>query len=152
MDTNAMCDALAEWAQETVPAIESAYTHLPGSKPEALPDVIVELTRSYIQRGGGEQFPFWQLQEMHVEGYDCQLAIMVDNSDPDAAATALRGYRDLLAAAVRAQPTLAGRVPFRSPFVSFDFTPPFVEYEDGTTGREMTMSLTVGDLVEVEGG
>ena len=85
-----------------------------------------------------------------VEGYDLELAFMVDNQDPEAAATSLRSYRDLLSAAVRATPDLGGRVPFRSPFVSFDFTPPFVEYEDGTTGREMTMQLTVGDLVEVE--
>lgn len=150
MDTQDLCENVAAWALETASAIETSYTFTPASKPEAMPDVVVELARTFVQATGGDQFPFYSLQEVMVEGYDLEIAVMVDNRDPEAAAESLRGIRDLLCAAVRLQPNLNGRVPFRSPFVRFDFTPPFVEYEDGTTGREMTMALTVGDIVEVD--
>ena len=110
MDTNDLCDNIAEWARETVGELLADYTYVPAAKPEALPDVIVELSRTFVQRGGGEQFPQWELQQMMVEGYDLELALMVDNTDPAAAAESLRDYRDLLSEAVRRQPTLTDRV------------------------------------------
>jgi len=148
MDTNALTTAIIEWAQETVPELEAGYTYAPAAKPEPMPDVVATLVRTFVQMGGEEVFPLWQLQQRLVEGYEYALSFTVDNQDPSLAAEQLRGFRDALVLAVITQPTLNDRVPFRSPFASFDFDPAFVEYEDGTTGREMTMTLTVGDLLE----
>lgn len=150
MDTHALCQSMVEWAMEKVPALASGYNYSPAAKEQPAPDVTCELNRTFVQLAGEELFPFWQLQQRMVEGFELEFSFMVENLDPEAAAEALRGYRDLLREAVMESASLGGRVPFRSPFVSFDFTPPFVEYEDGTTGREMTMTLTVGDLVEVD--
>lgn len=142
--------ALLTWANGVIPELNGSYDYIPASKPEALPDIICEVARTRVQMGGGDEFPMWNIQQQAVEVYECSLAIMVDNADPQAAAAQLRRFRDLLAAAALTDETLAGEVPFRSPLISFDFTPPFVEYEDGTKGREMTMTLTVGDFVEAE--
>lgn len=151
MNTNDLSDALLAWALAVVePDLAAGYVYTPASKPDPMPDVIVDLMRSFVQEGGGDAFPMWQLQQRMVEGYDYEFTFTVDNQDPQTAAQELRNFRDRFAQAVLRSPTLDGRVPFRSPFVSFDFGQPFVEYEDGTTGREMTMTLTVGDLVEEE--
>lgn len=152
MNTETLPGALVEWAREIITEIEAGYDYVPAAKPDPMPDVIVEVIRTIVHADGAEVFPFWQLQQRDVEVYECSLAFMVDNTDPAAAASQLRNFRDRLTAAVLAEATLGDRVPFRSPYVSFDFTPPFVEYEDGTKGREMTMVLTVGDLVEVPDG
>lgn len=149
MNVEVLPSALVDWASEVLPELAAGYDFVPASKPDPLPDVIVEVVRTAVAANGAEHFPFWQLQQRHVEVYECSLAFMVDNIDPSAAATQLRNFRDRLRDRALADETLGGRVPFRSPFISFDFSPPFVEYEDGTKGREMTMTLTVGDLVEV---
>jgi hypothetical protein len=131
-----------------VPDLEAGYPYAPATKPEPMPDVVVTLIRTFVQQGPGDAFTVWQLQQQLVEAYEYQLSFTVENLDPSLAAEQLRAFRDQLIEAVLLQPTLKGRVPFRSPFASFDFDPAFVEYEDGTTGREMTMTLTIGDLAE----
>jgi hypothetical protein len=149
MNAETLPNDIVTWVSGVLPELAAAYDFVPASKPDPLPDVIVEVIRTSVVADGGEVFPFWQLQQRHVEVFEVSLAFMVDNQDPEAAATQLRNFRDRLRDAVLPDETLSGAVGFRSPFVSFDFTPPFVEYEDGTKGREMTMTLTVGDLVEV---
>jgi hypothetical protein len=95
-------------------------------------------------------FPKAQIEQALLMVYTMQLSFMVDNGDPQAAARLLRDLSDRLLDAALDDGTLGGRVPFVSPSISFDFSTPYVEYEDGTFGREMTMSLSVGGLVQEE--
>jgi len=139
--------AVLAWVEEAIPELEASYDHVPSGKG-ALPDVIVEATRTGIEMGGGERFACWQLQQRAIYFVECSVSFMVDNSDTKAAASLLHSIEERLVAGVLADATLGSRVPFASPLVEFDFTTPFVEYEDGTRGREMTMTLAVGDLVE----
>ena len=76
------------------------------------------------------------------------MSFMVDNALTDQAAAQLRDFEARLLESVLKDATLGGRVPIASPQMEFDFTAPFVEYEDGTKGREMTMTIAVGHLVE----
>lgn len=148
MDATEAPGKLIAWVEAVIPAIQSAYDYVPASKPEGLPDLVVEVARTELVRDGAERFGVWNLQQVMIDVFTCNLSIMVDNGDPQQAAADLRGYRDLLIADARSNPTLRGNVLVASPFMVADFTQPFVEYEDGTRGREMTLTIDIGDLVE----
>ena len=136
------------WARAVIPELIAAYDHVPTVKSDGLPDLVVELQRSGVDMGGSDRFRFWDVQQRAIYFCEMELSFMVDNTDTDAAATQLRGFENRLLMAVMGDPTLGNHVPFASPLIEFDFTGPFVEYEDGTRGREMTMTIAVGDLVE----
>lgn len=148
MTTQDVLDGVNTWIVDVcTPAIIGTYTYLPASKTEALPDVVTEVLdiRMVVDDAN---FPFYQLQQRWVKMWQIQSSFGVDNLTPDAAAEQLQGYADQLDAAIRGDSSLGGRVPFISPFYSFDFTAPFVEYNDGTRFREMNMQIAVGELVE----
>lgn len=140
--------ALAAWAQEILPELLTAYDAVPDAKPEGLPDCVVEVARTGVLPPGDTRFALYQLQQALVYSCEANVSFMVDNADPFAAARLLRSFEDRLIKAALGDPTLGGRVPFSSPQIEFDFTSPLVEYGDGTRGREMTMTIAVGDLVE----
>lgn len=143
--------ALSAWLPTVAPELtDKVYNHVPGPKPLGLPDCVIEVARTGIEEVGSTRFRFWDIQQKWVYFVEVSLSFMVDNADTDAAATYLRDLENRLLMGILANPTLDGGVPFASPAVSFDFTAPFVEYEDGTKGREMTMTLAVGDLVEAQ--
>ena len=134
---------------ETVlPELVATYDHVPSYKPGGLPDVVVEAARTGLDDIAATRFRFWRIQQRSVYYVEASLSFMVDNADTAAAAAQLRDFEARLFASVIGDATLGGRVPIASPVVEFDFTSPFVEYEDGTKGREMTMTIAVGDLVE----
>jgi hypothetical protein len=139
--------ALGAWARATIDELIANYDHVPASKPEGLPDVVVEAARTGIAGAEDTRFRYWaQLQQANVYFVESTLSFMVDNSDPASAAALLRSMENRLLMSVIRDATLGGRVPFASPLIEFDFTGPFVEYVDGTKGREMTMTIAVGDL------
>ncbi len=148
MTSDDASQAVTEWITERVPALIGTYDHVPAEKAMGLPDAVVQILRTGVQMGGGERFAFWDIQQRAIYAVEMEVSFMVDNSDTQAAAALLREWENTLLMGVMGDPTLGGRVPFASPLVEFDFTAPFVEYEDGTRGREMTMTLAVGDLVE----
>ncbi len=149
MDSQAVSTALLDWALAECPDLNSGYAYVPAEKPNALPDVIVEVARVEISTGS-DKLPWQQIQQRLVEVTEANISVMADNSDPAAAAALLRGVAEDMKVALLKSSTLGGRVPVRSPYFEFDFTAPFVEYEDGTKGREMTLTMTVGDLVEAD--
>jgi hypothetical protein len=138
--------ACVEWAREVNPEIVSGFDHEVDFKT-GLPDVIATLDDSSV-RVGDANFPFSSIQQRFVATWSITLSFMVDDSDPDAADALLKTFANRLKASALQDGTLGGRVPFISRLMSFDYTNPFVEYQDGTRGREMTMQLTVGELVE----
>jgi hypothetical protein len=151
ISSSQITDALVDWAREVVPTLEGGYDYVPAEKDEPLPDVVVEVMRTYIDPDAAAGFAEIRIEQRRVRVWMVDISIMVDNADPEAAAAYLRDTGDLLMAAWLAPDrSLGGRVPFTSPFASIDSSTPFVEYEDGTKGREMTMSVAVGDLVEAD--
>jgi hypothetical protein len=143
-----MVAVLADWIMETVPELALSYEFEPVEKTE-LPDVVVVLDDSIIELGN-TTFPLIDIQQRVIQRYDFTVSFMVDNAEPEAAAVKLRGYADALRAGLLRDGTLGQRVLVASPFVTFDYTPPFVVYPDGTRGREMTMSMSIAEQAEVE--
>lgn len=149
MDSEAAVTALVAWVPTVIPEVAGrVYDHVPAAKPLGLPDVVIESARTGIEPGGSGRFAFWQLQQAVIYFVEASVSVMVDNDDTALAARLLRSMEARLLRSVLEDTTLGQRVPFTSPLVEFDFTGPYVEYEDGTRGREMTMTLAVGDLVE----
>lgn len=140
---------VCSWLMEANPELTHAYAYAPMMKESALPDVVVELDIVTLEVGDAA-FPLRDIQQRFLTRWQMTVSFMVLNEDPSGAATQLRTFADRCVDEILADSTLRGRVPFVSPFVTFDYTPPFVEYADGTRGREMTMSLSVGELVEVQ--
>lgn len=148
MTQDEIAGGVLAWARATCPALQDGYDHTVSTK-DLLPDVVVEFLGVAIRLADPE-FPYADLQQTMIVRHDIQLSFMADNTDPGAAASLLRGFADALLLSILQDGTLGGRVPFVSPYVNFDYTPPFVQYADGTEGREMTMTLSVADPVEVQ--
>ena len=146
MTTQDVAEGVTAWILEAT-GISSGYHYMPSQKDANLPDVVVEVIERRMTREDPE-FPFSAIQQRWVRLFVVGASIMVDNSDPESAADTLYGYSDVMEAALMADGTLGGRVPFVSPYFAFDFSAPFVEYHDGTRGREMNMQMSVGELVE----
>jgi hypothetical protein len=146
LSTATQTGGLVTWAREVLPALNGGYAYLIESKG-SLPDVVVELLSTEVALAD-DRFPYSQIQQRYIRTWDYEFSFMVNNDDTALAAGTLEDWSDTLLTAASSDVTLGGRVGFISPFISFDFTPPFVEYPDGTRGREMRMLLAVGELVE----
>jgi hypothetical protein len=142
-----VCQAVLEWARETVPALQGGYAFIPLQSEQPLPDVVVDLATYGIVREDA-RFPHRALQQAWIWTWEMELSFMVDNTNPETAAQDLRAWSSALAASLMADGSLGGKVQFISPLFSFDYTAPFVERDDGTRGREMVLRMTVGELVE----
>jgi len=148
VSTEDVLTGLNEWVLAVcTPTIVGAYPFLPAEKPLAFPDVVAEVLDIRLTVDD-PAFPFSVIQQTWLKVWQVGLSIMVSNADPEAAASQLEGYADQMDASIRSDGSLGGRVPFISPYYSFDFTAPFVEYNDGTRGREMNVQISVGELVE----
>lgn len=141
--------AAVDWARAVLPELTGGYAYVTDQKSQALPDVMGELQDSRVALSD-PAFPRLNIQQAAIRVYRLTLSFMVENLDPAAAAADLRDFADRLGVSLMVDGTLSGRVLAASPLATFDFARPFVEYEDGTRGREMTMNLAVAELVEVE--
>ena len=137
------------WANATLSELEGQYDHLPAQKSQKLPDAVAAVARRYVATED-PNFPISGLEQAYTQVFEVELSIMVDNANPQTAATLLGSMADRLEAEALKSITLGGRVQIRSPFVSFNFDNPHVRYDDGTEGREMVMTILVGDLVKVD--
>jgi hypothetical protein len=149
VNTHEIVQATGDWLLEMNPELVHAYPYSPMQKEADLPDVVVEVETSDVRLADND-FPFRDIQQALIRRWDMSASFMVENTNPEQAAEQLRIFADRATSSVLSDSTLGGRVPFISPFISFDYTPPFVEYADGTRGREMTMTISVGELVEAD--
>lgn len=151
-------DAVLAFAVAACPELAGhTYDFVPAAKPKGLPDIVAELQSEGVVLED-ESFPIARLQQAALRVWRIVLSIMVeatpaDTQDPSSVDTAhaaaqsqLRSFGNTLLEGVMADHTLGGRVPLASPYVEIEYTPPYVEYEDGTRGREMTFSISVGAL------
>lgn len=141
-------ELIEAWVKEVLPAIQGSYPYGTDQKPEALPDVQIELLDRRVTIND-PLFPFDQLQQSWIHIMQFQVTFMVNNEDPSLADSQLKSFSDDLFAAAFNDGTLGQRVEMISPFVDFNFASPFVEYpSDGTKGREMVMTLATGERLE----
>jgi hypothetical protein len=148
MGSEAIVQGIVDWCRATIPELQNGYHYEPMEKT-TLPDVVVVLDTSQVELGN-TTFPLHAIQQRVIQRYDCTVSLMVENEDPESASERLRTYADGLRSQLLRDGTLGQRVPVASPFVTFDYTPPFVVYPDGTRGREMTMTISVAEYAEVE--
>jgi hypothetical protein len=150
MDANEIADALVEWALETCPDLNGSYDHDPDSKTQPLPDVAAVVGGEGDSQSDptlGLEIADFGLQETTLHTTRASLVLMVDPGDGAEATEQLQGFVSALAATLRADRTLGGRVRAASPFWQASYEPPFVEFDDGTKGRVATFSLAVAELI-----
>lgn len=152
--------AVEQWINEVIPALERSYPYVTAGKAN-LPDAMIDVQEKSITRGkGDERFPWAELQQRTLKVFDIQVSLMVDRGDvatPDEREKAdelgtvqLQEFGAELEDALLSQPTLGDRVQMASPYHNANYALPFVKYADGTRGRQMTFSMSVGELVDLE--
>lgn len=154
MNEQQVAEAVRDWARETIPDLTAGYAYLPAQKT-TLPDVAVDLREKRIVLGPDERFPFSALDQVSLKVFELVLGFLVEAGTGDSAdedeTQLLQGYGALLEAAVLDDATLGDRVPMASPFIDIVYDLPFIQYPDGVRGRQMTMNMAVGELIEQEG-
>jgi hypothetical protein len=151
MNEQQVAEGVKEWAEVILPELLGSRSFLSAQRGE-LPDVQVDVIFKRIAPSDS-RFPFSELQQRLLRVFDVDLHFMVDHVGGDADADRgeteqVRDFGARLEASVLQDATLGGRVFMASPIMQFDYTVPFVEYPDGTRGRQMKMSLIVGELAD----
>ena len=155
MDATEAAKALVGWATEVCPTLKSIYDHEPQSITSAVPFAMAAVADEE-DSGGDSQLGISvdePIEQAVLHIMRARIELCVDPSDPEAAAEALEGYVNALAAAMRAEArtvgaiTLGGRVQTTSPFWRAEYLPPFLEFEDGTRFRRATFALAIAELI-----
>lgn len=139
--------ALTAFVEEKIPALAATYPYNTLEKGE-LPDAMVEVLNKRITRDD-PAFPYAQLQQVYLKVFQCGVSFLVDaDSGTDAQQTELlRGFGATLEDEATGDATLGGRVQFCSPLMTFDYDTPFIQYQDGTRGRQMVWSVALGEVI-----
>jgi hypothetical protein len=152
-----------DWCRATIPELNAGYDYVTAMKDQ-LPDVQVNLTDTRAVYGGDERFPYGELIEnANLLIYEMDVSFMVESGDgaPLSAQEQqdkLKEWAKTLRLAIHDDAQLPytdpGDVDHRlpplgaSPLVAFDFGLPFVQYDDGTRGRQMSMALAIAELIQ----
>lgn len=148
-------EAILAWVVEACADIEGPggsvgivgqYDHAVSGKDQGLPDAVVEIERSATARED-ERFPYAQLQQVLLRIAEAEVSVMVENTDPGEAAHFLRAVSTRLQEQALADATLGGRVFLTSDQIEADYMPQFVQYDDGTVGRQVTVRIAVAEMV-----
>lgn len=147
MNENDVAEAVRDWSREVLPALLVGAHYLPDTKTQ-LPDVAVDVEEKSIALSD-PRFPTAMFQQVAIRVFEVVCVFMVENSPGSAEAETeqLRSFGADLERSLLSDGTLGGRVPIASPLMSFDYRLPFVQYPDGTRGRQMTLSFPVGETV-----
>lgn len=147
MDTLEVIQAVEAWAVETVPAL-SSFDHPPEQLSEALPMVLAEV-QTNAQADSDQQLPGrFEYQQTLIRTWSIDLIILIDPDPAWTASHTLYGYVDALGQAVTEGVVLADNV-VMSQFYVANYDPPEVEYGDGTIARQVTVRVTVGEMIGV---
>lgn len=143
---------LVAWLTGVVPALgERTYDYAPSGKPLGLPDASIILLTQSLALGNADDTPWAELQQVRVMVYEFGVSFMVDaGTDDDGERTAdvaLRGYGDALLGALAPDGAVLADKLLAAPAATMDFATPFAEYEDGTRGREATLTVSVTQLL-----
>lgn len=145
--------AVLAWVLATCDDIETGYDYPVGTKDGGLPDAIVVCLRKRRSTGRneGSDSPLADLEQAHIRLFDMAISIMVElgqtEGETRTAHKALEAFGAELEGSMSADATLGGRVFATTPEYTFDYEQPFVEYGDGTRGRDVLLTMTVFELV-----
>jgi hypothetical protein len=150
--THEIIAALLDWVVGRLPEVAGhTYPYPPAGKPLGLPDCAAVVDSTTVV-GAHDQFPYWQLQQADLRVWTVGLSFMVDagmnETDERAAQHTLYRFADVLVAAARAPDAALDGGALIGVRPTFRFDPPFVEYEDGTRGRQATAAFVVAEPVE----
>jgi hypothetical protein len=143
---------LVAWAKAAIPAL-STYDYPTNEKVYALPDAAAEIQDVSVSRENAQQFPMSQIEQVVVRSYTVNLMFLVTPDPPDTATDSLTQYVDTLTQLILDDPTCAGALGtgvIITPEFRSTFTPPFLEFDDGTRGRTATMELIIAELVSYD--
>ncbi len=156
MTENECAVAVVAWARAVVPELTQGRSWVSAQK-SGLPDVMGDVAEKSIVMED-DRFPHLGIEQAALRVFEVELAFMVDKAvgDPDSSADEketlkLREFGRLLEVSLLSDGTLGGRVFMASPIATFNYRLPFVQYQDGTRGRQMTLSLAVAEPVPAEG-
>lgn len=145
--------AVAEWASDTLPELLASRSWLTAQKTQ-LPDVVVDVAEKSIALADARFPRLTEIQQTAMRIFEVEAIFMVDsNTEPgaDQAETELlRSFGARLEASLLADGTLGDKVFAASPLCNFNYRLPFVQYADGTRGRQMTMAFSVAEPVTAE--
>lgn len=148
MTTKDVAKAVEEWASENAGGgLTSSFDYPPEELSKALPIAIAEV-QSKARTAATPDFPTRGYQQTSLRVWVVELTLLVT---PDPAWTAshlLYDMVDALEGALYKDTTLGGRVQYTQKEVDASFTPPEVEFSDGTVARQASFTVTVGEQVE----
>jgi hypothetical protein len=144
--TEEICQGVLDWVLALIPELLGGKPYAIETTDYALPDVLVDCSTSGVTHDASD-FPHLEIQQAVVYQWAVELSFLADNADSGEASQFLRTVEARTVSSLLSDGTLGEKVPFVSPFVSYDYTPPFIERPDGTRGREMTMAMLVGELI-----
>lgn len=150
MDAIDAADALVEWALATCPDLKGSYDHDPSSKTQPLPDIAASVTAEEDTSSEptlGLETADVGIQQADIHVMRATLLMMVDPEPAQDATEQLQGFVRDLAASLRTDQTLGGRVSAVSPRWQASYDPPFVQFDDGTEGRAAYFSLAIAELI-----
>jgi hypothetical protein len=160
MDEREVSEALRDWALDVCDDAALApfdglvvgYAFLVDMAGN-LPNVMVDLQHKGLKYGPDERFPYAELQQVWLRIFDANLSFMVASeglvSDRAEQETQhLQKIGAVIEQAVQTNADLGGRVQMASPLLDFNYALPFVQYDDGTKGRQMILSIAVAELIE----
>jgi hypothetical protein len=147
-----MATALEAWAVATLPDLQGSYDYATAEKTQPLPDVGIELDNTAVTLSPPDPTleQMFAIQQAMMRTWTVRVMLMVAPDPADTASSTLAGYIDALMASAVSDGTLGGRVSWLSKEMRGSFTPPFVQFDDGTRGRAATLELTVGELIPYE--
>lgn len=153
MNENDVAVAATEWARDILPELAEGRSWLTASKT-MLPDVVTDVAEKSIVLDD-PRFPNLGIEQLALRVFEVEMAFMVASdtgSEADKNETeTLRDYGARLEASLIGDGTLGGRVFRAAPVDSvFNYRLPFVQYEDGTRGRQMTLGFAVADPIQPE--
>lgn len=145
MNTLAMVQAVEAWAIATIPALTS-YDYPPEELSTALPLVMCEVQADSTQDGDPKVPGMGEYQQTFLRAWEVDLIILASPDPAWTASHALYGYVDDLADALRRGVRLADSVVL-SQYYEASYNPPEVEFADGTQARQVTVTVTVGEVI-----
>lgn len=162
MNEAQVAEAVADWLLDILSDTElgdgmglrASYAYVNAEKGP-LPDVMADVREKRIGLGADEPyFPLRQLQQTMLRTFECELSFLVETSDGAAAAASetalLRLYGATIESSAIADASLGSRLSdqaFCSPIMRINYDSPFIQYADGTRGRQMVATLAVGEMV-----
>lgn len=146
MATLAVIQAVESWAVATVPTLNS-YEEAPQELAKALPIVMAELSTTAVALNTlsslTEQTGY---QQTYLRTWSIDLTILSDPFPEWTSSRPLYGYVDALGEALKPG-VLLGEHTVMSQFYTANFDPPEIEYADGTRARQVTITVTVGQMI-----